>query len=281
MLYYRRDLLAESGFSEPPRTWDELKEQARTVQQDSGTQYGFVFQGADYEGGAVNTLEYIWTSGGNVLKGDTIVVDSPEARRRLEIERSMIEDGVSPEGVTQYKEQEVGTIFLGGDAIFMRNVPRFFALASDPDESSIDAEQIGLAALPVAEEGLQSYSSLGGWNFFMNANTGDPDAAYEFIRFMSSPEQQKFRSIEGSVLPTRQELYEDEELLREVRVAELGQEAIKNTRPRPVSPFYSDMSLRMAAQFVQSLRGDVPPDEALSTLQDELEEIIEQGRQRV
>jgi len=65
-----------------------------------------------------------------------------------------------------------------------------------------------------------------------------------------------------------------------VRIAELGQEAIKNTRPRPVSPFYSDMSLRMAAQFVRSLRGDVPPDEVLSTLQDELEEIVDQGRQQ-
>jgi multiple sugar transport system substrate-binding protein len=281
MLYYRRDLLEASGFTAPPETWDELKEQARTVQQDSGTQYGFVFQGADYEGGVVNALEYIWTSGGDVLEGeDTVVINSPEARRGLEIERSMIEDGVSPEGVTQYKEQEVGTIFLGGDAVFMRNVPRFFALASNPDESSIDPEQIGIAALPVAEEGLRSYSSLGGWNLFMNANTKDPDAAYEFINFMSAPEQQKYRSIEGSVLPTRQELYEDEEVLREVRVAELGQEAIKNTRPRPVSPFYSDMSLRMAAQFVQSLRGEVSPDEALSTLQDELEEIVAQGRQQ-
>lgn len=38
ILYYRRDLLEESGFSEPPGTWDELKEQAGTVQQASGTQ---------------------------------------------------------------------------------------------------------------------------------------------------------------------------------------------------------------------------------------------------
>jgi multiple sugar transport system substrate-binding protein len=280
MLYYRQDLLEQSGFSEPPATWDELKEQAEKVQQDSGTKYGFVFQGAEYEGGVVNALEYIWTSGGNVLEDDEVVIDSPESQRGLEIERSMIEDGISPESVTQYKEQEVGTIFLGGDAVFMRNVPRMYALASDPDESNISPEQINLSALPVAEEGLQSYSSLGGWNFFLNANSRNPDAAYEFISFMSAPEQQKYRSIEGSVLPTRQELYEDEEILREVRVAELGQEAIKNTRPRPVSPFYSDMSLRMAAQFVRSLRGDVPPGEALSTLQDELEEIVDQGREQ-
>ncbi len=279
MLYYRRDLLEEAGFTQPPRTWNELKEQARTVQQRSGTQYGFVFQGADYEGGVVNALEYIWTSGGNVLEGDQeVVINSPEARRGLEIERSMIDDGIAPAGVTQYKEQEVATIFLGGDAAFMRNVPRMYALASDPNESSISPDQIQITSLPVAEEGLQSYSSLGGWNFFMNANTEDPDAAYEFIRFMSAPEQQKYRAIEGSVLPALQELYEDQELLQQVPVAELGQEDIQNTRPRPVSPFYSDMSLRMAEQFNASLNGEVLPDEALSTLQEELEEIIEQGR---
>src|SRR5215216_663271 len=281
MLYYRSDLLEESGFSEPPRTWDELKDQARTVQQDSGTRYGFVFQGANYEGGVVNGLEYIWTSGGEVLRGDDeVVIDISETRQGLEIERSMIDDGVAPEGVSQYKEQEVGTIFLGGDAVFMRNVPRFFALADDPDESSISPGQIGVAALPVAEEGLQSYSSLGGWNVFLNAKSGNADAAYEFIRFMSATEQQKYRAINGTVLPTRQELYEDEELLAEVRIAELGQEAIQNTRPRPVSPFYSDMSLRMAEQFNASLNGEVAPEEATQTLQEELEQIIEQGRQQ-
>jgi multiple sugar transport system substrate-binding protein len=281
MLYYRSDLLEAAGYTEPPRTWDELKEQARAVQEQSGTQYGYVFQGADYEGGVVNALEYIWTSGGDVLEGNQeVVIDSPEARRGLEIERSMIDDSIAPAGVTQYKEQEVATIFLGGDAVFMRNVPRMYALASDPNESSISPDQIRITSLPVAEEGLQSYSSLGGWNFFMNANTKDPDAAYEFIRFMSAPEQQKYRAIEGSVLPARQELYEDQELLQEVPVAELGQEAIQNTRPRPVSPFYSDMSLRMAEQFNASLNGEVSPDEALSTLQEQLEEIIEQGRQQ-
>ena len=58
---------AGSGFSRPPRTYDELKDAARRVQRDFGTRYGFVFQGADYEGGVVNALEYIWNSGGEVL----------------------------------------------------------------------------------------------------------------------------------------------------------------------------------------------------------------------
>jgi len=279
MLYYRRDLLEDAGVSEPPTTWQELKEVAERVGRDAGVRYGFVFQGADYEGGVVNGLEYIWTSGGDVLRGDRVVIDSPEAARGLGIERGMVADGVAPEGVSQYKEQESATVFLRGDAIFMRNVPRMYALASDPAESSIDPAQIGVAALPVAEDGLRSYSSLGGWNFFLNASSPNPDGAYRFIEYMSAEAQQKRRAIEGSVIPSRTALYDDRELLEKVPVVRLGREAIENTRPRPVSPFYSDMSLAMSDAFIDSLNGEVEPAEALSALQEELNRIIEQGRQ--
>src|SRR5918999_3666262 len=59
MLYYRRDLLEESGISAPPKTWEELKEMGDQVSQETGTKYGFVFQGSEYEGGVCNGCEYI------------------------------------------------------------------------------------------------------------------------------------------------------------------------------------------------------------------------------
>jgi len=37
------------------------------------------------------------------------------------------------------------------------------------------------------------------------------------------------------------------------------------------------MSLKMAEQFNMALKGDVSPEEAVKTLQDELSSIIEQG----
>ena len=73
------------------------------------------------------------------------------------------------------------------------------------------------------------------------------------------------------------ELYEDQEILEEVPVVRLGKEAILSARPRPVSPYYSDMSLRMAEQFNASLKGEVSPEEAVGTLQYELQNIVEQG----
>ncbi|MGF1473876.1 MAG: extracellular solute-binding protein [Rubrobacteraceae bacterium] len=279
MLYYRSDLLEESGFTDPPKTWDELKDIARQVQQDSGTKNGFVFQGANYEGGVVDGLEYIWTHGGAVL-GDNpnkIVIDSPESIAGLATERSMVEDGVAPQAVANFKEDESAGSFLQGNAVFLRNWPYVYGLLTDPEQSKIKLDQVGVAPLPSAP-GERSYSGLGGWNFYISAFSENQDASYEFVQFMTAAKQQKFRALEGGYLPTLKSLYEDQEILDEVPVVKLGGEALQNTRPRPVSPVYSDMSLRMGEQFNASLKGDVSPEEAVKTLQTELQDIVDEAQ---
>jgi multiple sugar transport system substrate-binding protein len=60
-------------------------------------------------------------------------------------------------------------------------------------------------------------------------------------------------------------------------VIELGKEAIQHARPRPVSPYYGDMSLEMAEQFASVVKGDSSPEEAAKTLQTSLENIVEQA----
>jgi len=280
MLYYRKDLLEESGFSEPPKTWDELKEQASKVQRDSGTQYGFVFQGADYEGGVVNGLEYVWTSGGDVLDprdSDEVVVESKEALEGLRAEQSMVTDGVAPKAVSSYKELESYTVFGDGDAVFMRNWPFAYAVSTDPTQFGLRSEQIGVAPLPVIAEGVRTYSGLGGWNLFISAATENRDAAWTFIQYLSAPEQQRTRALRGSYLPTLETLYEDDEVLETVPILALGKEAIQSARPRPASPSYPEMSLEMSEQFNALLRGVSSPEQVTATLQTELANIVEQG----
>jgi multiple sugar transport system substrate-binding protein len=275
MLYYRKDLLEQSGISQPPATWADLKEMADQVKQETGTKYGFVFQGAEYEGGVCNGLEYIWTNGGDVLDGNTVVVDSPEAAAGLETEHSMVADGVAPRAVSTYKEPETDPTFLNGDAVFARNWPYMYGLAGSKDYPKVKPEQVGIAALPVGEGGTTA-SALGGWNMVISANSQKQDQAWEFAQWMTAPEQQKFRALNG-FLPTRNSLYEDQEILDKVPVIRLGEEALKNSKPRPVSPFYSDMSLKLAEQFNRALKGDVSPEQAVKTLQQELSSIVEQG----
>ena len=282
MLYYRKDLLEKSGFSEPPQTWEELKEQATKVTSESDAEDGFVFQGAEYEGGTVNGLEYIWTHGGDVLAGEDlndVVIDSPRAVSGLSTERSMVESGVAPQAVSTYAEQECQAAFLNGGAVFCRNWPYMYALAGQEGQSRIGPGQVGVAPLPVAAGQGESFSGLGGWNFYLNAASSEEekDAAYEFVKFATSPEQQRYRAFNGSFLPTLEDLYDEEEIVEKVPVIALGESAIKNARPRPLSPYYSDMSLVMAEQFNASVKGTKSPEGAAETLDDRLQEIVEQA----
>jgi len=50
----------------------------------------------------------------------------------------------------------------------MRNWPCVYALLSDPQESEIKPDQVDIAPIPVSG-GNPSFSTLGGWNFFINA----------------------------------------------------------------------------------------------------------------
>lgn len=154
LLYYRSDLLEKSGFSEPPGTWDELKEMAAKVQRDAGTRNGFVFTGAQYEGGTVLGLEFIRTAGGDVLDGDRVIIDSPEAIAGLTIQQSLMADGIAPKAVANFQEDEASGAFLRGDSVFMRMWPYAYDFLGDEEQSSVTAGQVGLAEVPVAAPDL-------------------------------------------------------------------------------------------------------------------------------
>jgi multiple sugar transport system substrate-binding protein len=281
MLYYRKDLLEKSGFSEAPTTWEELKEMARKVVQDQGMRYGFVFQGADYEGGVCNGLEFIWTHGGEVLDpndASKVIIDSPESVDALTTERSMVSDGVAPQGVANYTESETDTTFvLHGDAVFCRNWPYMYTLGTDP-KSKVKPEQMGVSALPVGDGQRQSASCLGGDVMLINASSESKEEAWEFVQYFNSEENQKTWALEMGDLPTRKALFEDREVLEALPMIAQAKEALLNVRPRPVSGHYSEMSGAMALQFNDVLRGAISPEEAIETLQSDLQQIIEEGR---
>ena len=289
LLYYRQDLLEDAGLGSPPTTFDGLKEIASQISEDAGTRYGFVYQGAQYEGGVVNGCEFIWNSGGQILEGNVstsspgtpvvlspnfVAIDNESAVQGLSTERSMIADEISPREVAQFQEQDCTDAFFNGDAVFMRGWPYMYALA-DQEGSTVQQDQIGIAALPVAEEGLQSFSCLGGWNMYVNASSDKKDAAWEFIKFMTAPDQQRFRATEGSFLPTLQSLYQDRDVLDGSPViSQAGDIVVDNARSRPVTPYYSQMSERMSRGFNSVLQGNLDPEEAVQRISDELQNII-------
>ena len=288
MLFYRRDLLEEGGFDAPPTTWEGLAEIDAAVREGAGVEHGLVFQGADYEGGTANALEFVWGAGGRVLTGNVavagafgvdvsdpnvVVVDSADSANGLDSAGQLVANGVAPEAVAQFREQECSDAFMSGQALFMRNWPFVFGLFGT-EGVTLSPEQVGVAPIPTTREGGRSYGCLGGWNLMLSSSSGNEEAAREFIRFASAPERQRQRAIDGGFLPTLAALYDDESLLEEVPVLSLGREAIDNARTRPVSPFYDAVSPRVSGAFNRVLRGEIDGREAARRLEREMQEIL-------
>jgi len=226
----------------------------------------------------VDALEHVWNAGGDVLSGDEVIIDSPESADGLALRRSMITDGLAPKASFNYTTQESQAIFTNGDAVFMRNWSFVYGLLASPETSKVRPEQVGISTIPVDDAGQESFSGLGGWNFLVNAASEDMlDEIWTFIAYMTSAESQKTFALESARLPTLRALYEDDEVLEKVPVAALGKEALRSARPRPISPYYSDMSLVMSEYFNDALTGSVPVGEALRGMQGELQDIVDQS----
>ncbi len=269
LLFYRKDLLAKSGFDAPPKTWTDLEEMAQKVMRDAGVKTGFVFQGADYEGGAANALEFIWSAGGRaVTKGlrpaigfshvdetDAIRIDSPRAARGLDIARGLIDKGVVPADVVRYRERESLQVFAAKDAVFMRNWPYAVGVLK---QAGFGEAELGIAPLPGATEDQPGFSCLGGWNLAINARSAAAEqaAAWTFIRYLTSPEVQKRQAVQASLLPVLVALYDDAEVARSVAALRVGRDVLANRlRGRPSAPFYSQMSAGLASAFQAVLEG--------------------------
>jgi len=274
LLYYRKDLLDQSGFPGPPETWDELKRIALKVKQDSGLQQGYVFQGVNYEGGVCNGLEYIWTHGGDVLgsQQNRVIINRIEARNGLRTERHIVEDGVAPQRVHTFTEGESAERFLDRKAVFCRYWPGLYGAFGQPGE--LRRDQVGVAELPRAAGVQQGGGCLGGWNMFINAASAHQNEAWQFIEFMTDEARQKRMARDGSYLPTHEDLYQDAQLLNQVPILKLSKEALEHGRPRPIHPRYLDMSEEMAQWFHLSLTGVFTPAQATETLRRELTDIV-------
>jgi multiple sugar transport system substrate-binding protein len=274
MLYYRNDLLEQSGFPGPPQTWDELKQVAQKVKEDTGIQHGYVFQGAQYEGGVCNGLEFIWTHGGDVLDSNgRLIINSNEAKQGLRTERRIVEDGVAPQDVHTYTEEESTERFLDGLSIFCRNWAFMYGFLGEPDVP-LSRDQVGVAPLPHDQGIQQGRGCIGGWNMFINAASAHQNEAWQFIEFMTARAQQRRLAIDASWLPSREELYLDQQLLNQAPILGLSREALNSARSRPIHPLYLEMSEEMAEQFNLSLKGDIPPARAIETLRRALSNIV-------
>jgi multiple sugar transport system substrate-binding protein len=275
-LYYRTDLLEKYGF-EPPTTWEELKEQALTIMEGEGDPnlQGFNYQGAAIEGTNCTFLEALWTAGGDWQdEAGNITVDSDAGRTALAWYDETLASGITKPGIAEETTDLSRQAFQAGDVIFMLNWGYAWAHFQEDEDSQV-AGNVGVAPLP-AFEGGESATCVGGFQWAMNPFSDNKEEAFQVMQHMASYDAQKALAVGASHIPARDALYEDEEVL--AAAPQFGQffEVITNARPRPLTPFYGEVSELIRTSMNAFFARAQSADETLSQIQTGLEDILEQ-----
>ena len=271
LLYYRKDLFQEHLVGRPPETWEELVEYSETGQRRQRRLqpdfWGFVWQGAQYEGLVCTFLEFALSNNGRLVDAEgNLTLDDPKNVDALEFMRGlMAEHKVSPPNTyTEMKEEEVRTFFESGQALFERNWP--YAWGLHQAEGSPVRDKVGITVLPRFEGG-RHVAALGGWHIGMSKSSDRKEDSFRLMEYIVSREVQMGFALELGWNPARQDVYESAEIAENLpHLVEL-KEVFRNAAPRPNLPYYSLLSRALQAELNKALSGMLTAEEALKNAQ--------------
>lgn len=261
MLYYRSDLLQQAGLK-PPETFQDLIQASKTVQGKNAAQWGFVWQGRQYEGLSAVFTEVLQGKGGFWINPQTneVGLDRPESIDTVKFLVSTIQQNISPPGVNTYIEEDTRRLFQSGNTLFMRNWPYAWDLLNS-DDSPVRGK-VGIRPM-VRAPNERSGACQGGWGLGISSTTRHPEEARKAVRFFTSPEIQKQLSIAGAYLPTRRALYNDQELLQRYEYFPLVLKILENPALRPPIAQYAQASDILQRYLNAVLSGQSSPEAAM------------------
>jgi len=275
ILYYRTDLLQKYGFSAPPKTWQELQQQAQKIadgEKGANASFaGFAFQGKAYEGLTCNALEWFASNGaGQFIENGKVTINSPTGVQVLNLLKSFV-GTVSPRGVTTYAEDETAQAFTNGNAAFARNWPYMYAIANGAN--SAVKGKFDVAALPAAQ-GQKPSGTLGGWQLGVSRFSKSQDAALEFVRYMCGPEVIAWRGVVGSYVPLQPSVINNPAVQRAQPYLKNLADVVRVTRPsNGLGENYNQGSTIIFQAVNQVLNGG-DAQQQLQTAQSQLERLV-------
>lgn len=258
MLYYRSDLVKE-----PPKTIDEMWSMC-SIAKENGMDC-FAGQFAKYEGGTCNATEWMNAYGAKVVDdAGKPTVDSPEAAAGLKALADAYKAGYIPKQAITYQEEQSRAAFQDGKLLFLRNWPYVYNLAAT-DASSKVKGKFKVAPLPGVNG--PGTSTLGGHMAAISAYSDHKATALDFLKFLTSEEQQKTNMEKGSLAPVIASIYDDAELVKKYPYLPVLKESIENAVSRPVTPFYPAVTKAIQDNFFPAMQGQKTPEQAVKDMQ--------------
>jgi trehalose/maltose transport system substrate-binding protein len=265
-LYYRKDLLTKENLP-VPQTWEQLESEAEQLQKAGLVKYGYVWQGASYEGLTCNYMEFLTDAGGQATNSSytTASLDSQASVKAVTFMRSLVTTGVSPSAVSTFQEAQAMSTFASGQAAFLRNWD--YAYADSQVAGTPTVGKVGVAPLPTFQgQSYPGYSNIGGWNLYINPHSKNIAADLTFIKWMASTKAQTDLVTVSSSIPTVESVRTSPSIIAESPVLA----TVPKTKlvPRPAgTPNYPQLSTAIYQNVNAALAGSTSPSSAMSAAQ--------------
>lgn len=262
-LFYNKEILEKAGISAPPKTWEELAEQAKTIKDKGILATPIAWSWAQAEAVICDYTTLLSAYGGEFLKDGKPAFQEGGGLDALNYMVTSYTSGLTNPNSKEFLEEDVRKVFENGDAAFALNWTYMYNLANTGKDSKV-AGKVGVApALGIA--GKSEVSAVNGsMGLGITAVSKHPEEAWKYIAFMTSQEtQNQYAKLS---LPIWGSSYDDPAVTKGqedmIAAAKLGLAAMY---PRPTTPKYQELSTALQQAIQESLLGQSPPADALKS----------------
>ncbi|HLY40523.1 MAG TPA: sugar ABC transporter substrate-binding protein [Terracidiphilus sp.] len=173
----------------PPTTWDEFAQTARFFTNRDEKVYGTVF--AAFPDGHNTLYDFalqLWSRGGEFVDADgRTQLASPQAIAAIDFYRNLVRDPAACHPASpQLDSTQSGDLFMKGEVAMMANWFGFATRSSAP--GSALHGKVAIAPIPCAP-GRKPISLSVFWALVMGSGSRQKDLAWEFLRFVTTPER--------------------------------------------------------------------------------------------
>jgi ABC-type sugar transport system permease subunit len=153
-------------------------------------------------------------------------------------------------------------------------------LLQNADESRV-AGKIAVAPMPAGPGGTHT-ATLGGAHLGINARSAHPDAAWQLVEYLTTPEQLVERARLAGLYPPQPGLYRSGALdgLLPIPPAD-ALAVIEHATARPATPVYAELSAGLQVYLHRALGGQVDVDTAIHAAATDIARILDKTRHPV
>jgi multiple sugar transport system substrate-binding protein len=202
ILYYRTDIFKKCGL-EPPATIADVEAAAKKLKACDGGVTPFVSRGLK------PALPYTFSNvlhniGGSYIANGKSNLCSPQGKEALETYSRLLRD-YGPPGVVNYSFYQISALYRSGRAAMAFESSNELRTVMEGGERLKDT---ALIAFPPGAAG-QIPTAIG-WGMAVSAYSKQPDAAWYFVQWATSPAVQKMMAVQG-IAPPRSSVASDPE----------------------------------------------------------------------